>query len=192
MWRELGDRIDEQKIRDALHITDNDMAIEYGENSIRAHGFRQASGSHSAKLKSLANYNTVIIEEAEEVGEHEFRVLDDSLRTVKGDIKIIFLLNPPPKNHWIIENFFEATESKIKGFYNISLKVDNAIHIGGTFQDNIYNLDSATIARYKAYKKKDPDNSQKAKEKDSLISFQPLRGMYDFRHYDHLFEMLNA
>jgi len=158
LWRELNDRIDEQKIREALRITDNDMKIEYGQNTINAHGFKASSGSHSAKLKSLANYNTVVIEEAEEIGEQEFMTLDDSLRTVKGDIKIVMLLNPPAKNHWIIRRFFNLKNSEQEGFYIPEIKPDvNAIHIGGNWKNNSANLDSNTKARYEDYKNTKPN-----------------------------------
>jgi hypothetical protein len=33
--------------------------------------------------------------------------LDDSLRTTKGSIRVIFTLNTPPKDHWIIRRFFD-------------------------------------------------------------------------------------
>lgn len=158
VWRELNDRINEQGIRNAPKITDNDMRIEYGQNTIQAHGFKASSGSHTAKLKSLANYNAVIIEEADEIGEKEFTTLDDSLRTTKGDIKIIFILNAPAKNHWIIQRFFTLEESGIPGFFIPKPKPNqNAIFIGGNFRDNIANLDQETVRRYQLYKNTKPD-----------------------------------
>jgi len=155
-WQELQDRIDEQEIREALKVTENDMQVQYGDNSIKAHGFRASTGSHTAKLKSLASYNTVLIEEAEEVGEEEFRTLDDTLRTVKGDIRIVLLLNPPGKNHWIINRWFDLEESEVEGFYR-PIPKDDIVYIGGTFRNNVANLDQATIERYEAYKELKPD-----------------------------------
>lgn len=160
IWKEIIDKIDEQKIRPALHITENDMAITYGANSIQAHGFRASSGSNSAKLKSLANYNTVIIEEAEEIGEHEFMVLDDSLRTVKGDIRIVLCLNSPAKSHWIIKRWFDLDSSEKDGYYIPKLKKEyenDVCFIGGNYQVNISNLDRHTIQRYEGYKTLKPD-----------------------------------
>lgn len=158
IWRELTDRVDEQGIQDALHITENDMGMEYGQNSVHAHGFKQSSGSNSAKLKSLANYNTVVIEEAEEIGEAEFMKLDDTLRTIKGDIKIVLLLNPPPKTHWIIQRWFDLENSAVPGFYLPKLKesATNTVFIHSTFEDNLANLDDGTIERYHAYEKNKP------------------------------------
>ena len=154
-WREVIDRVEEQEVRSALKITDNDMHASYGKNSLQAHGFRASSGIHSAKLKSLASYNTVWIEEAEETSEKEFTTLDDTLRTVKGDIKIILTLNTPPKNHWIIKRWFDL-EPSIKGFYKPKAK-EGIVYIPGTFRDNLKNLDDQTINRYQGYKNTQPE-----------------------------------
>ncbi len=158
-WGEIMDRVNEQKIHESFRITDNDMFIQRGQNSMRAHGFRASSGSLTARLKSLAGYNLIWIEEAEEIGEEEFRTLDDTLRTVKGRIRIIFSLNTPPKNHWILKKWFNLTESKqARGFYVPSIRPDvkDAIYIPGTWRENQPNLDNATIERYKNYEFTNP------------------------------------
>lgn len=157
-WGEVMDRVHEQKIEDNFHIVDNDMFIERGENSLRAHGFRASSGSLTARLKSLAGYNLVWGEEGEEIGENEFRTLDDSLRTVKGRIRIVLSLNTPPINHWIIKKWFDIIPSSVPGFYRLQLKpgVTDVLYIPGTYQENLPNLDTNTVARYEAYKDTNP------------------------------------
>lgn len=152
-WGEIQDRLTEQNITDQFHITDNDMFIERGQNSLRGHGFRASSGSLTARLKSLAGYNFVWIEEAEEIGENEFRTLDDTLRTTKGQIVILLTLNTPPKNHWILQKWFDLVPSGIPSFYIPQLKADitDAIFIGGTWKENKPNMDEHTIDRYEAY-----------------------------------------
>lgn len=134
------------------------MHAEYGQNSLRAHGFKASSGSHTARLKSLANYNFIWIEEAEEIGEQEFMTLDDSLRTVKGAIRLVFTLNTPPKNHWLIKRFFDLEPTTENGFYRPKLKAEatDAIYIPGTYRDNLPNLDPHTVQRYEAYKQSKP------------------------------------
>ena len=133
-WGEIQDRLREQNITGHFRITDNDMFIEIGNNSLRAQGFRASSGSLTARLKSLAGYNFIWIEEAEEIGEEEFRTLDDTLRTTKGRIRIIFTLNTPPKNHWLLKKWFEMEPLEIQGFYKPHLKseIKDCIYIGGT------------------------------------------------------------
>jgi phage terminase large subunit len=163
-WKEIRDRISEQDIEKALTIRENEMGINYGANSIQAHGFRASSSSYSAKLKSLASYNVVWIEEAEEVGEDEFKTLDDTLRTKKGNIVIFLTLNPPSKSHWIIrrwfdlENAYEEDGSLITGFYKPKLKegLDDVLFINTSYLDNKANLDAHTLKRYEEYKNSDP------------------------------------
>lgn len=157
-WGEINDRLKEQGIVNQFRITDNDMFIEHGQNSLRAHGFRASSGSLTARLKSLAGYNFVWIEEAEEIGEDEFRTLDDTLRTVKGNIRIILTLNTPPKNHWILKKWFDLEPSEVQGFYIPKLRQDitDALFIGGSWKENSPNLDSHTVERYEAYRNTNP------------------------------------
>lgn len=159
-WGDINDRLTEQNIVDQFHITDNDMFIERGQNSLRAHGFRASSGSLTARLKSLAGYNFVWGEEAEEIGDEEFRTLDDTLRTVKGRIRIILTLNTPPKNHWILNKWFDLEPvAEAPGFYIPHLKKDvkDVIHISGTWKENEPNMDKNTIERYEAYKYTNPN-----------------------------------
>ena len=157
-WGEIGDRLREQGIDKSFRIADNEMFIERGQNSVRAHGFRASSGSLTARLKSLAGYNLVWIEEGEETGENEFRTLDDTLRTVKGRIRIIITLNTPPKNHWILRKWFDLIPSDVQGFYTPRLKegLKDTIFIGGSYRENLPNLDEHTVDRYGAYKNTNP------------------------------------
>lgn len=160
IYREIIDRADENGITDQLHVTDNQMIIEHGANSINAVGFRKSSGDQKSKLKSLASYNCVIIEEADEIPEEDFMQLDDSLRTVKGDIQIILILNPPAKNHWIIKRWLDLLPSEQKGFYDYELREDikDTLLIKGTYLDNIVNIAPASIQQYENYKDTKPNH----------------------------------
>ncbi len=158
-WGELMNRVNENNINSDFHIVDNDMFIERGQNSLRAHGFKASSGSLTARLKSLAEYNFVWLEEAEEIGEEEFMKLDDSLRTTKGRIRIIFTFNTPPKNHWIHRRWFDLIPSEdVSGFYVPKIKegIKNAIYLPGTFRENEANIDKDTALRYLSYKDTNP------------------------------------
>ena len=158
-WQELIDRVEEEEIRAAFDITENNMRMGYGVNSIQAHGYKAGSGSQTAKLKSLAGYNLLWNEEAEEIGESEFMKLDDSLRTTKGSIRIIFTLNTPPKNHWIIKRFFDLQPApQAPGFFipRLTREAKDALYIPGTWRDNAPNIDPNTATRYQAYKQTNP------------------------------------
>lgn len=158
IYREITDRAEENGIKESLHINDSMMTIEYGANSINAVGFKKSSGEQKAKLKSLANYTTVIIEEADEIPEADFMQLDDSLRTMKGDITIVLLLNCPPKSHWIIKRWFDLLPTEVKEFYLPKLKegITDTLFIRTSYEDNIKNIAPASIANYENYKNSKP------------------------------------
>lgn len=161
IYREITDRAEENGVLNALDISENTMDISHGANSINAVGFRKSSGDQKSKLKSLANYNCVIIEEADETPEADFMQLDDSLRTVKGDITIFLLLNPPPKSHWIIRRWFDLEPvPDAPGFYLPKLKpgVDDVVFIHTNYKDNEQNISEQSIKSYEAYKETRPDH----------------------------------
>lgn len=158
-WGELINRLDEDDLRSEFRVGDNDMYLERGRNSIRAHGFKASSGSLTARLKSLAEYNYIWIEEAEEISEEDFIKLDDSLRTTKGRIRVVLTLNSPDKNHWIIRRWFDLLpHPEVKDFYIPKLKPDvkNVLFIPGTMRENLPNLEPETVEIYQNYKKTNP------------------------------------
>lgn len=163
IYQEIKDRADDNNIKDQLAINDSSMSLTYANgNSINAVGFRKSSSEQKAKLKSLANYNCIIIEEADEVSEEDFRQLDDSLRTIKGDILIILLLNPPSKSHWIIGEWFELdTIEGLKDFYMPRLKPEreaDTLFIWTSYLENRQNLAEQSITNYERYKASKPDH----------------------------------
>lgn len=161
IYLEILDRAEENGVREALQVNDSMMSIDYWANSINAVGFRKSSGDQKSKLKSLANYNYVIIEEADEIPEADFMQLDDSLRTIKWDITIILLLNAPPKSHWIIKRWFNLLDSEAPNFYIPELKPECAkdtIFIRTSYEDNRKNLDARTVEKYEEYKNTKPDH----------------------------------
>lgn len=160
IYREIIDRAEENGVLDSFSVNDSMMSIEYGANSINAVGFKKSSGDQKAKLKSLANYTTVIIEEADEIPESDFLQLDDTLRTLKGDIMIVLLLNPPAKTHWIIQRWFNLDKSEKKDFYIPKLKPDitDTVFIHTSFEDNIANIAPQTIENYRKYELTKPNH----------------------------------
>lgn len=154
IYKEIVDRATEKEILEKLDVNDTMMVLKYGKNAINAVGFKKSSGDQKSKLKSLANYNCVIIEEADEIPEEDFMQLDDSLRTLKGDIKIILLLNSPPKSHWIIDRWFTLRESETKEFYVPELKpgIENTLFIWSSYKDNESNIAPQSIENYERYR----------------------------------------
>jgi len=150
--QEIIDRIDESGISDS--IEKSNLSFKYGKNSVEGIGFRKSSSDQKSKLKSLAGFNCIVIEEADEVSEEDFLMLDDSIRKAGSEIKIILLLNPPDKNHWIIKRWFNLVDSGVDGFFQAELKKSvehNTDYIFGTYLENIKNLNQTTIDNYENY-----------------------------------------
>lgn len=161
IFQDILDRVEEQELGGLVRVREHTLTFEYGSNRITGIGFRKSSGDQKSKLKSLANYTTIIIEEADEIAEEDFMQLDDTLRTIKSNITIVLLLNPPQKNHWIIKRWFNLEESGTEGFYRPVLKEsckDNTIFIGTTFRENLKNINETTIANFQRYKETKPDH----------------------------------
>lgn len=160
IFSEIRDRIEEQELDSQITVKDNSLEFIYGNNKINGIGFRKSSSDQKSKLKSLASYSTVIIEEADEVDEEDFMQLDDSLRTMKSDITVILLLNPPHKSHWIVKRWFNLIESDVDGFYNMELKksIKDAVFVHGTYHHNQKNLNQKTIDNFERYKETRPDH----------------------------------
>lgn len=106
-------------------------------------GIQSSSKSNEANLKSVHNVTTVIIDEAQEVGEKEFDRINLSVRSAETRNRIILSLNPTEdENHWIHRRFF--TEKNIPDDFNGI--VDNVLYVHTTYLDNLDNLSEDFIA----------------------------------------------
>jgi phage terminase large subunit len=163
IYQEIIDRLSDYDLADEkeLEIKEHLLTINFKQNTINGIGFRKSSGDQKAKLKSLAGYTDIIIEEAEEVAEEDFMQLDDSLRTIKADVNIYLLFNLPPKNHWMVKRWFNLIPSGVDGFYKIELKESekhNTLLIHTTYKDNEIHLNQTTIDNFERYRETRPDH----------------------------------
>ncbi len=105
-------------------------------------GLRTSNGDNTAKLKSINGITTLVVEEAEElVDESLFDKINLSIRTQGIQNRVILILNPTTKNHWIYNKFF-ITKGVKAGYNGI---VGDTCYIHTTYKDNIKNLSSDFI-----------------------------------------------
>ncbi len=155
LFQDVKDRIEEAGIQDGFYrINAHAMSIDHPSgNFIHSKGFKKSSSKQRAKLKSLAGATHILIEEADEISEDDFNQLDESLRTIKGDVKIVLLFNPPPKDHWIVKRWFDLSSSGVKGYYRaVAKKTNELLSIFSTYYDNISNITASTQNLYEGYK----------------------------------------
>lgn len=161
LWQDFKDRIEECNVSsDDYRMADHAMEATYlpTGNQVRCFGVK-AEGGRTAKLKSLAGYNLVIIEECDELSEDENNQLDDSLRTKKGDIPpmVIRVFNPPGRGHWLWKNY-NLVESHVPGYWKAEMKANiNMLSVFGTYHSNRKNLDPGKVEKWESYKHTNPE-----------------------------------
>jgi phage terminase large subunit len=116
-------------------------------------GIKTSSGDQTANLKSLQGVTTWILDEAEELtDETTFDKINLSIRQKGKQNRVILILNPATKEHWIYKRFFES-EGVTEGFNGTK---GNTTYIHTTYQDNIANLDQSFIDEIERIKTTNP------------------------------------
>ena len=119
------------------------------QSDILFRGIRTSAGNQTASLKSLQGISTWVLDEAEElVDENIFDTIDLSIREKDIQNRIILILNPVTKEHWIYDRFFES--KGVEGGFN-GVK-DNVCYIHSTYLDNKDNLSKSFLERIKTIK----------------------------------------
>jgi phage terminase large subunit len=112
-------------------------------------GIKTSAGNQTASLKSLQGISCWVLDEAEElIDENIFDTIDLSIREKKVQNRIILVLNPVTKEHWIYRRFFEERGVQA-GFNGVK---DNVCYIHSTYLDNKENLSKSFLERIKAIK----------------------------------------
>jgi phage terminase large subunit len=156
VWTDFKDRLEDFEMPEVT--SDQVMKYEYRNNLVQAKGFKKSTSQNTAKLKSLANFNLIGIEEAEEVEDLDFDQLDSSIRTDKALNQIIMSFNMPHKDHWIIRRWFNLEPAEVEGYYKVIPKDrDDTEYIFGTYHDNVVNLTPSVIRTYEQFKETNPE-----------------------------------
>ena len=126
--------------------------LNLGNNSdILFRGIKTSAGNQTASLKSLQGISCWVLDEAEElIDENIFDTIDLSIREKKVQNRIILVLNPVTKEHWIYRRFFEDKGVEA-GFNGVK---ENVCYIHSTYLDNKKNLSQSFLERIKSIKQR--------------------------------------
>ena len=114
------------------------------QSDILFRGIKTSSGNQTARLKSLQGISCWVLDEAEElIDEDIFDTIDLSIREKNIQNRVILILNPVTKEHWIYNRFFES--KGVEGGFN-GVK-DNVCYIHSTYLDNKDNLSKSFLER---------------------------------------------
>ena len=134
---EFKEKIELLKLEDLFSISKSEIKNKQSNSEIFFKGLKTSSGDQTANLKSLQGVTTWILDEAEELTDEDtFDKINLSIRNNDKQNRVILILNPATKEHWIYKKFFEQEGVK-EGFNGTK---GNTTYIHTTYEDNIKNL----------------------------------------------------
>ena len=141
------------------HITKTFIENKETGSFIMFSGIKTSSGDQTGNLKSLPNITTWVIEEGEDYNkENSFVDIDDSIRGLLLQNRVIWIQNPTTREHFIYKMFFEGNFEyrEIDGVKYQHCIHPEVEHIHTTYLDNIENLDPKKVAKWKQTKIDNP------------------------------------
>lgn len=154
---EFIEKIELMGVESDFRITKDEIINLTTGSSIMFKGIRTSSGNQTAALKSLSGVTTFVLDEAEELTDEDtFSKIDFSIRSRVKSNRVILILNPATKEHWIYQRFFMY--HNVKEGTN-GLKGD-VTYIHTTYEDNKENLSESYLEQLYDLKKRNPQKFQ--------------------------------
>ena len=150
---EFIEKIESGNLQSDFYITKDEIINTKTGSKILFKGIKTSSGNQTANLKSLAGITCFVLDEAEElVDEDIFDKIDLSIRQQGNQNRVILILNPTTKTHFIYKKFFES-----KGVSDgICETIDNTTYIHTTYLDNYENLSESFLDQIEQIKLNNP------------------------------------
>lgn len=150
---EFIEKIELLGYQDMFYITKDEIVNKVTGSKILFRGIKTSSGNQVANLKSLQGVTTWVLDEAEElVDESIFDTIDLSVRQKGIQNRVIMIMNPTTKEHFIYQRFFEA--KGVQEGSNITKGDTTYIHT--TYLDNLDNLSESYLAQIEDIKLRRP------------------------------------
>ncbi len=126
-----------------FRATKQDVVNVQTGSKIMFRGIKTSSGNQTAKLKSIHGITTFVCDEAEEwTSEREFMTIMLSIRQKGIQNRIIIVMNPTDKHHFIYRDYIEQTH-RIEYFDGVPVQISthpSVLHIHTTYLDNMEHL----------------------------------------------------
>ena len=154
---EFIEKIEMLGLESKFSITKDEIVNLETGSKILFKGIKTSSGTQTANLKSLQGISTWILDEAEELTDEDtFDKIDLSIRHKTKQNRVILILNPATKEHFIYQRFFEgkgvnAGSNVTKGdtTYIHTTYLDNAANLSQSFLEQIETIRERRPERYK-------------------------------------------
>ena len=132
---EFIDKIDLMNKAEDFEITQSEIINKATGSKILFRGIKTSQGTATANLKSIAGVTTFILDESEELMDEDvFDRIDLSIRAVNKPNRVILVMNPSYKSHWIYNRFVKHPRN-------------DTSYIHTTYLDNEKNLSPSFVAQ---------------------------------------------
>lgn len=151
---EFIEKIELMQMQSNFVITKDEIINTVTGSKIIFKGIKTSSGTQTANLKSLQGVTTWVLDEAEELTDEDtFDKIDLSIRHKVKQNRVILILNPTTKEHFIYNRFFES-----KGIQEgVTLTRNDTTYIHTTYLDNIENLSKSFLDQIEQIKSHRPE-----------------------------------
>jgi phage terminase large subunit len=150
---EFQEKIDLLEANNLFEVNKSEIKNKNSNSEIIFRGIKTSSGDQTANLKSLQGVTTWVLDEAEELTDETiFDKINLSVRKKGTQNRVILILNPATKEHWIFKRFFEGCGVQ-EGYTGVK---NDVTYIHTTYLDNILNLDQSFINEIERVKKVNP------------------------------------
>lgn len=151
---EIQEKINFMSLSHNFESSGNKIKNVFSGSEIIFKGLQTSSGDQTANLKSLTGVTCWVLDEAEELtDENKFDKIDLSFRKKGSQTRIIIILNPATKAHWIYNRFFESRGVQ-EGFTG---RHGDTTYIHTSYLDNYSNLDNSFLQRAEQMKSEQPE-----------------------------------
>lgn len=152
---EFMDKIEKSNSQADFNITKDEIINIRTGSKIIFRGIKTSQGTQTANLKSISGVTTWVLDEAEElVDEDVFDKIDFSIRSDEKQNRVILILNPSTKEHFIYKRFFE--QNSVNESSNLTKGDTTYIHT--SYLDNFENLSESFLNQIEKIKQ---NNSHK-------------------------------
>ena len=154
---EFVEKLNLMGVIENFEVTKYEIKNKVTGSSIYFSGIKTASGDQTAKLKSISGVNTFVLDEAEELMEEDnFDKIDYSIRSKMSSNRVLLILNPTTKEHWVYQRFFQ--NRGIADGFNGSK--DGVSYIHTTYLDNEEHLSESFVKQVEEMKVRRPQKYQ--------------------------------
>jgi len=144
---EFLDKIDLLQLHNDFEITQTEITNKKTGSKILFRGIKTSQGTATANLKSIAGVTTWVLDEAEELFDEDvFDRIDLSIRAKDKPNKVILVMNPFFKSHWIYKRFIHHERNDCTYIHTTFL--DNKQNLSKSFIDQAERVKNENLLRY--------------------------------------------